>query len=113
MFTFFKKRSPVPDKDSLSALSNAALSDVKEKWLVFDRTIQLNDSVPLAHKIDMFAEPLSTFFQTKYPALLSGGSQVFWLTIFTAVLESGTHSKEAVNDAVDSLSRRYAATQRA
>jgi len=108
MFNLFKKRSPKPDEDSFSALSNAALAEVKDKWIVFDRTVKLNESVSLGQKIDLFAEPLSGFFQTKYPLLLLGGSQVFWLTIFTAVRESGTHSKEAVNDAVAVLRGKYA-----
>jgi hypothetical protein len=108
MFNRFKKRSLAPDKDSLSALSDSAVADVKDKWIVFDRTVQLDDSVSLGQKIDLFAEPLSHFFQTKYPALLWGGSQVFWLTIFTAVLESGTHSKAAVNDAIAELRGKYA-----
>jgi acyl-ACP thioesterase len=98
----------VPEKDSLSALSDSALAEVKGKWIVFDRTVKLNDSVSLGQKIDLFAEPLSDFFQTKYPTLLSGGSQVFWLTIFTAVIESDTHPKAAVNDAIAELRGKYA-----
>jgi hypothetical protein len=108
MFKLFKKRSPVPDKDGLSALSDSALAEVKDKWIAFDRTVHLNDSISLGEKIDLFAQPLSDFFQTRYPALLLGGAQIFWLTIFTAVLESGTHSKMAVNDAAAELRGKYA-----
>ncbi len=109
MFGFFKKRSAAPPTtDELRQLSLAALDEVKAKWLHFDATVHLVEGAPLAEKIDVFAAPLAQLFQSKYPALLLGGSKMFWLTIFTAILESGTHPKDTVNEAIEVLRAKYA-----
>lgn len=107
MFNFFKKRNSVPEMDSLAALSDSALAAVKGKWIVYDSSVKLNDSVSLGQKIDLFADPLLEFFRAEYPALLLGGWDVFWLTVFTAVLQSGTHSKEEINAAISQLRSKY------
>ncbi len=103
MFGFFKKRDQFLSGEELSRLSQAACAEVREKWLHFHNTVHLKAELPLAQKIDLFAQPLSQFFQQKYPQLLLGGSELFWLTTFTAILESGTHPKDEVNAAVAQL----------
>jgi hypothetical protein len=108
MFGLFKKRSPFPSAEELSSLAASASTEVREKWEYFHRTVHLKAEVPLAQKIDLFSQPLSQFFHTKYPQLLAGGSEIFWLTIFTAVLESRTHPTEEVNAAVEQLRGKYA-----
>jgi len=108
MFGWFKKRKAAPTSAELVSLSQSALSDVKGKWAYFNETIHLDTSIPLADRIDMFAQPVAHFFESKYPDLLAGSSEIFWLTVFTAVLESNTHPKEEVNLAVIELRRKYA-----
>lgn len=108
MFSIFKKRQHSPTKEELSSLYKSALEDVKGKWAYFNESIHLVPTVSLPNRIDMFAQPISQFFETKYPALLAGSSEVFWLTIFTAVLESGTHPREEVNLAISELRKKYA-----
>lgn len=77
MFDFFKKRQSVPTAEELSALAASALEDVKNKWVYFNQTLQLKAEVLLSEKIDFFAQPIQHFFQTKYPLLLKGSSEIF------------------------------------
>lgn len=107
MFGLFKKRNQFLSAEELSRLSQAARAEVREKWLQFHHSVHLEAGVPLAQKIDLFAQPLAEFFQQHYPQLLLGGSEIFWLTTFTAILESGTHSKDEVNSAVVQLQAKY------
>lgn len=108
MFGLFKKRASVPSADDLRKLTASAHEDVKAKWIQFNETVHLKAGIPLSQRIDAFAQPLQQFFETKYPALLLASSEIFWLTIFTAILESGTHPKEEVNGAIGELKLKYA-----
>jgi len=107
MFECFKKRPPAPSADELRQLTASACEDVKAKWLHFHETVHLQAEVPLSQKIDFFVQPVHQFFENKYPVLLRGPSEIFWLTVFTAILESGTHPKEAVNAAIAELKTKY------
>lgn len=111
MFGFLKKRHKNPSADDLSRLSEMACDEVREKWLYFNKVLQFKADVSLAEQIDIFSKPLSEFFQQKYPALLLGGSEIFWLSTFTAILESGTHPKDEVNAAVAQLQQKYGGKQ--
>jgi len=93
--------------DELRRMTSAALSDVKRKWIQFDSTIHLKAEVPLSKKIDLFVQPITQFIEKKYPALMLGPSEMFWLTVFTAILESGTHAKDDVNRAIGELREKY------
>lgn len=94
--------------DELKGMLVAARHDVKDKWVYFHSNIHLKADVPLSQKIELFPNPLQQFFQTKYPVLLAGPSEMYWLTIFTAILESGTHPKDEVNAAIADLQAKYA-----
>lgn len=106
MFRFSKKKSAKPSESGIDRITDAAVADVKGKWNTFHTTMHFKDDVPLSTLIDTFSQPIFEFFKLKYPALLVD-SEIFWLTIFTAVLESGSHSKEDVNHAVEVLKRKY------
>lgn len=82
--------------------------EVREKWLYFVDTVPFRVGVPFAEKSGAFAQPLSEFFRQEYPKLLAGGAEIFWLTTFTAVLESGTHPTDEVNAAFAQLKAKYA-----
>ena len=108
MFGLFKKRASVPSADDLRKLTISAREDVKAKWIQFNGTVHFKAGIPLSQQIDAFAQPIQELFETKYPALLLGSSEIFWLTIFTAVLEAGTHPKEEMNAAIGELKLKYA-----
>jgi hypothetical protein len=108
MFGLFKKKQPVPSADELKRLTALARDEVKAKWIQYHQTVHLRPEASLSEKIDFFVQPMHQFFENKYPLLLTGPSEVFWLTVFTAILESGTHPKEAVNAAIAELRPKYA-----
>jgi hypothetical protein len=82
--------------------------DFKVKWIGYNDAVHFNGEVPLLAKIDAFASPMRRYYESKYPALASGTAEMFWLALFTAILESGTHPKEAANTAIAELRRKYA-----
>lgn len=107
MFKFFKKRCAVPSAEDLSRLTASAREDVKGKWVEFNKTIHLKAEIPLSQRIDLFAQPVQNLFQKQYPMLLLGSTEIFWLAVFTAILESGTHPKDQVNAAIAELRGKY------
>jgi len=108
MFNLFKKKkASLPAFQDLGALAAQATDETREKWLHFHRNVHLKEEVSLATKIDLFSQPLAQFFNTKYSQLLLGSPDIFWMAVFTAVLESGTHPKEQVNAAVEELRSKY------
>lgn len=111
MFSFFKKQKSEPTTEEISTLASSALEEVKGKWIYFNETVHLTSDVSLSQKIALFAQPIQQLFQTRYPLLLLGSSEIFWLTVFTAILESGTHSKENVNAAIAELKSKYVRVQ--
>jgi len=108
MFGLFKKRQSPPTAAELSALAASALVEVKDKWVFFNQTIHFASEVSLAEKIDLFVQPVQEFFEKKYSVLLLGSYEMFWLTVFTAIPQSGTHPKEEVNLAISELRKKYA-----
>ena len=107
IFGLFKKRTPFPSTEQLVVMSNAAIDDLKQKWIHFCQTIPCRDEVSLAERIDMFAIPAYEFMQLKYPFVMQGGAKAFWLSVFTAVKESGTHPTEQVTEGVSELNQKY------
>lgn len=106
-----EQQRPAPithSAENLKEIISTACEEVKAKWLYFHQNIHLKSDIPLSKKIDMFAMPIQEFFRNKYPLILSGPTEIFWLTIFTAILESKTHSKEDVNAAITELQEKYA-----
>jgi hypothetical protein len=108
MFGLFKKRQAVPSAEELNRLTAVAREDVTDKWIQFNQTVKLKAEIPLSQKIDFFVQPIQQFLQAKYPVLLQGPTEIFWLTVFTAILESGTHPKEEVNAAIAEMRGKYA-----
>jgi hypothetical protein len=112
MFSLFKRRKVAPSPKDFTAIikqqSNAACEDFKVKWIAFNNAVHFKDEVPLSARIDAFASPVHQFYESKYPVLASGTAEVFWLALFTAILESGTHPKDAVNAAIVDLRKKFA-----
>lgn len=100
--------SSPPSADDLQRITSTATDEIKEKWLKFDETLPFKEGVPLSKKIDLFVQPVQEFISNKYPIVLTGPPDIFWLIIFNAILESGTHPKDEVNLAINELSKKYA-----
>lgn len=107
MFRWLRKHS-VPASADLSAIVAAATSDLSATWKEFIAAVHLKLEVSLATRIDIFCGPASKFLANKYPALSNTPPHVFWMMIFTVVLESKTHSGEDVNRAISELRAKYA-----
>ncbi len=110
MFGLFKKKVSPPTVDELQTLTAMACEDIKAKWLCFDGKVHFKTGVPLSFKIDAFAESAHVFFKSKYSSLLLASSELFWLTIFKAVLQSNTHPKGEVNAAIAELELKHKLT---
>jgi hypothetical protein len=111
MIGLFKKRKTFPTADELRGQMARATEDIKAKWIGFHSTMHFKADVPLSLKMDTFITPIQLFFEKKYPVLAAGPAETFWLTTFTAILESGTHPKEQVNAAIAELRAKYASTK--
>jgi hypothetical protein len=109
MFDWLKSKPSraLPSAGELSAITSAAINDVKEKWVRFDAAMQMKADVPLSAKMGAFVEAIPQFLESKYPTVMHGSAEVFWLTVFTAILESGTHAKDDVNRAIGELKKTY------
>jgi hypothetical protein len=106
MFSLFKKRK-APTPDELRSQTAIATDAIKSKWIYLNSTVHFRAEIPLSAKIDAFITPIHLFFEKSYPVLAAGPAEVFWLTTFTAILESGTHSKEQINAAIAELRPKY------
>ena len=112
MFNFSNKRRQCQMADDMMVMAYQAAEEVKQKWLSFDEdTLPFKEGVSLSKKVDLFIEPVLGFFEEKYPVLLLGGGRVFWFTIATAILESGTHSQKEVTEAFKGLKTSMATNQ--
>ncbi|MGO9327450.1 MAG: hypothetical protein ACLQJ0_04965 [Steroidobacteraceae bacterium] len=112
MFSLFKKRKVAPSSEDFAAIlrqqRDAVCEDFKVRWIAFNNAVHFKAEVPLSEKIDAFASPIQQYYESKYPILASGTAEMFWLALFTAILESGTHPKEQVNGAIAELKGKYA-----
>lgn len=106
-----KAKPPIQPAD-LAEQMKASLLECTElirvKWISFNDTLKFKEGVPLSDVIEMFAAPVSQFVENNYPLLLAGGGKMFWMMLFTAILESGTHPKDEVNAAIAVLERKFA-----
>lgn len=94
--------------DQMKASLVECTEQIRVKWIGFNDTLKFKDGVPLAGVIEMFAIPVSQFVENNYPLLLAGGGKMFWMMLFTAILESGTHPKNEVNAAIAVLEKKFA-----
>jgi hypothetical protein len=112
MFGWFRKRARTEAEiaDDLMRQTIACTDALKVKWIDFNGTLAFKDTVSLNEIIELSADPASTFVEQNYPLLMSStrSGTHFWMTIFTAVLESQTHPKDQVNAAIEELRKTYA-----
>lgn len=67
MFGFFKKQKDFPSSEELELWMSTACEEVKSKWIYFNESIHLKESVPLLQKIDPFAQPIHELLKTSTP----------------------------------------------
>ena len=110
MFGLFKKRKPTPSpsSDELKAHMDITTDALRTKWTDLHQQLKFKSDVPLSEIIETFIVPAREYVISKYPEFSGLPNQVVWTMVFSAVMESGTHSKEAVNEAVAELDAKYA-----
>jgi hypothetical protein len=105
--SWFRK---TPTADDIVAQGTAIMEVCIE---AFKRTwIDLNPQAPtpeaLAAKIEEFAQTAFRFMFERFPITKDAPPSFVWNTVFTAVLESKTHTTDEVNRAIDLLRKKYA-----
>jgi hypothetical protein len=80
---------------------------ISEKWVYFTKTLKFKETVSLAEQIDVFVVPIQEFVEAKYPLLMAEPINIFWTMLFTAILQSKTHSSDEVNAAITELDKKY------
>ena len=110
-----KREAPVQPAVSEEDVSTAIKEQIlqcsgklREKWVSFCERVPFRGDVPLSERIEAFAVPAAKFVDNEYPVLMAGDERLFWLMLFTAVLESGTHPKDEVNAATEELTAKLA-----
>jgi hypothetical protein len=113
MFAWLKKKliptdEVTPLENQMRTEAAESVEIIKAKWIQFHNTVHLKAEIPLAQKIDFFLEPIHQFYEKKYPLLAAGPAEHFFLTTFTAILESGTHPTAEINAAIAQFRGKYA-----
>jgi hypothetical protein len=110
MFGWEKKSKLDGLAEALEAERLSCKDQIVTKWSYFTKALVFKDEVTLAQKIEMFAVPAREYVEKNHQLLLAGpnAEELSWLTIFTAILESKTHSPNEVNAAIDQLSTKFA-----
>jgi hypothetical protein len=112
MFGFFKKKKenikPVISSALLEEHMNAAIDSLQNKCIYFNQELPFKKEVPLEKIIESFVFPAREYVVLAYPEFSDAPNHLIWTMVFTAVLESKTHSKEVVNIATSELEEKYA-----
>ena len=111
MLGLFKKRRRQSEGVDSTALVKAASNDIKEKWIHFNNTMHYKAEVTLAERIEAFGEPVSLFYRDHHPLLFALGPDVFWIIVYGAIRDSGTHPPDLVNAAVAQVRANYGSHQ--
>jgi len=112
MFGFFKKKEntkPVISTALLEEHMNAAIDSLQNKWINFNQELPFKkEEMPLEKIMEWFVAPAREYVVSAYPEFSDAPNHLIWTMVFTAVLESKTHSKEIVNIAISKLEEKYA-----
>jgi len=105
MFNFLKrKKSKAPDLGETEVEMGELIEVLRAKWLDYYSLVRFKDDVSLTEVIEIFAVPAREFIFSRHPKYAAAPSEVVWLMILTAILESGSHPSEEVNRAIQGLS---------
>jgi len=86
---------------------NAAMDSLRNKWINFNQELIFKEDIPLEKIIEYFITPAREFVVSTYPEFSDAPNHLIRIMVFSAVLESETHSKEIVNAAVSELKKKY------
>jgi len=112
MFGFLKRtKSSSLTAGELKGIMAAAEGELRDKWIQYYKLLQFKRDVPLWKKIESFAPLAQEFIGKKYPVILTGPAEVFWLLIFNAIQQSGTNPIDEINVAIAELRKRFATAQ--
>lgn len=109
----FRRRGRSPERAGLTRVERlerdtaAAREDIRRKWARYCITVRPGADLPLVDRMDRFVELMQRYLGHKHPVLLDGSAHAFWFAVFAAILESGTHPREDVRAAIETLRRRY------
>lgn len=104
---WFRKKPTTADVEKQGkAIFEVCLEAFKRTWM--DLNPQTSTPEELAAQIEEFSQTAFRFMFTKFPITKDAPPSFIWNTVFTAVLETKTHSVEEVNKAIDLLRAKYA-----
>jgi hypothetical protein len=104
---WFRKKPTAADIEAQgNAIFEVCVEAFKRTWT--DLNPQTSTPEALAAQIEEFAQTAFRFMFTRFPITKDAPPSFVWNTVFTAVLESKTHSVEEVNKAIDLLRPRHA-----
>ncbi len=103
--------SPGAAHPDLSSAVASATGEIRDKWLLYRKTIHFQNEVPLANRIASFAPPIQIYLQETYPALNDIPAKIFWMMVFAAIEDSKTHSMTDLNSAMAQLRGRFGSGQ--
>ncbi len=91
--------------DQIVEIQKLCIEAFKRTW----RDLPHNSVSPedLADEIEMFSVSAFRFMFEKFPLTKEAPPYFLWLTIVTAVLESGSYSTDLVNQAIELLGGKY------
>jgi hypothetical protein len=110
MFEFLRRRKAPDLAGEVRQQFKDAEQAIGMKWRGFVATVHFKSEIPLADQIDVFAGPVHEYVTAKYPLVILGpqGAGAFWLLVFTAIREAGTHPQVELNAAIAQLKARHA-----
>ena len=109
MFGLFKKRKPpTPPPIDPDVRMEDAINSIKNKWIALNDKLVFKEGLPLSEIIEVFITPVREYIFSAYPEYYDAPNDLIWIMVFNAVMDSGTHPKSEVNEAVAELEGKYA-----
>ena len=96
MWPFKKKTSA----DKIIDVMDDIISHVAAKWTFFRKTLPFKDGVGLDEQIAMFSVPMKEGLNNTFPVIKDSPDALFMLLIAKGIEQSGTHSKEQLEQAL-------------
>jgi hypothetical protein len=108
-FKWFRRKEPDADvlAAQLSKQSEMCINQIKGRWLYYNKTFVFKPEVRFSEIIETFSIPMREFVHQSYPMLLVSGEGIFWMMLFSAIQQSGTHDMETLNNAVAEIEKKY------
>lgn len=100
IFDLFRSKEKAADE--MSQQADQCAEEIKNKWISYNNTLTFKSDVPLSKIIETFITPCGEFMRNKYPNLAKS-AELSSLIVMTSILESGTHSKDEVNKAIQEV----------